>query len=541
MGSEDTDTRVDGVEHEPMDERRVLTLLEAGRLDEANQLFDRRLWAPLPEGDRQAVAGTLIFRAVAAWRLGRTPLALELAADGWTELDAVLSDSRPGAPAGDSGFHGGAAVDGLGAVGHGAYGSGPYGAGAYGAGGYGAGPPIRSAEAAQAVGRLGYLLDCVGRRGEALRMARRSVELARLSGDTDVIAHCLQRLGGGLNIIAADSDEPEPLFREALGHLEEGLTLVRDPRIHRSLLGALANALAGLGELGRAEEVATRTLELSEEADFGWGVCVGLWVLAAVRRRRGRAAEARELLLRAAEVAEHMADSMHMRSVGMELAAVGRELGDPATEVAALRYVLAAVQRCSDTLREGLGQALEQRRLAVQAHRRELAAQQAAARDPLTGLGNRLGLQQSAPVLLDSALAARRAPWLILLDVDHFKRVNDVAGHPTGDAVLCQLAGLLRRECRTGDLVARWAGDEFVVLLTADPADPVAGATVAERIRSAAAGLDWSLPGSLPGPTVSIGVSTGPADLDVLFTQADAALYRAKRLGRNRVEVAAPA
>ncbi len=470
-------------------DRQVLTLLESGQLDEANQLFDRMLMQPQPEADRLTRASTLIFRAVSAWRLGRTPLALELAAEGWTELDAG---------------------------------------------------PVEGAEAAQAIGRLGYLLDSVGRRSEALQMARRSVRLARTSGDREVLAHCLQRLGGGLNILATDAEEPQrrELYEEARRRLEEGLELVSDPRIHRSLLGALARAMAGLGELEQAEELATRTIELSDAADFGWGTCIGLWVLAAVRRQQNEPAQARALLLRAAQAAELVEDTTHMQYVGMDLAAVGRELGDPATEVAALRYVLAASQRSLDTLREGLGQALEQRRFAVRAQRLALAAQQAAARDPLTGLGNRLGLEQSAPVLLNAVVATKRAAWLILVDVDHFKRVNDVAGHPVGDAVLRQIAKLLRHECRTGDLVARWAGDEFVVLLAAEPLDHGAGTGVAERIRASVAAADWTLAG-LDGlrPTVSVGVSTGLADLDVLFTQADAALYRAKRLGRNRVEV----
>ena len=470
-------------------DRRVLTLLESGRTDEANQLFDRLLTVPPGADDLLTRASALIFRAVSAWRLGRIPLALELAAEGWTELDAG---------------------------------------------------PLEGAEAAQAIGRLGYLLDAVGRRGEALQMARRSVELARDIGDRDALAHCLQRLGGGLNLIAADADlaHRRELFTEARGHLEEGLTLVSEPRIHRSLLGALARSMAGLGELDGAEELAVRTVELSEQTDFGWGGCVGRWVLAAVRRQQGEPAAARSLLLAAAKAAEQVEDTALMQFVGMDLAEVGRQLGDPATEVAALRYVLAASHRSVETLREGLGQALEQRRLAVRAQRLAAAAQQAATRDPLTGLGNRLGLEQSAPVLLDATVATNRVAWLILVDVDHFKRVNDVAGHPAGDAVLRQIAKLLRAECRTGDLVARWAGDEFVVLLAADASDQLAGTAVAERIRSSVASCDWSLMAT-DGlrPTVSVGVASGGSDLDVLFTQADAALYRAKRLGRNRVEI----
>lgn len=477
---------------ESVADRRVLTLLEAGRVDEANQLFDRLITDPPAATDRVSRASALIFRAIAAWRLGRIPLGLELAAEGWTELDVG---------------------------------------------------PVEGAEAAQAIGRLGYLLDAVGRRADALRVARKSVQLARASGDPEVLAHCLQRLGGGLNLIAMDADPAAgvSLFEEARGHLEEALTMASEPRVYRSLLGTLARSLAGLGELDRAEELSTRTIELSEQVGYGWGACVGRWVLAGVRRQRGELAEARALLLQAAQAAERVEDTALMQTVGMDLAEAGRELGDAATEVAALRYVLAASRRSVDTLREGLGQALEQRRVAVRAQQLAVAAQQAAARDPLTGLANRLGLEQSAPMLLDAVLGTSRVTWLILVDVDHFKRVNDVAGHHVGDGVLRQIAKVLRAECRTSDLVARWAGDEFVVLLSAESGELTAGTAIAERIRAAVAAYDWSLT-TADGlrPTVSVGVACGPVELDLLFSHADAALYRAKRRGRNRVETHQP-
>jgi len=94
-----------------------------------------------------------------------------------------------------------------------------------------------------------------------------------------------------------------------------------------------------------------------------------------------------------------------------------------------------------------------------------MAAQEAAARDPLTGLANRLGLERSAQQLLEGTASKGKVPWLVLVDVDWFKDVNDDAGHAAGDAALAGDRRLLRRECRSDDLVARWAGDEFVVLL----------------------------------------------------------------------------
>jgi two-component system, cell cycle response regulator len=479
------------VERATAADREVVDLLETGRADEANELFDKVVRRPLAAtADRNSRACTLVSRAVTAWRLGRTPLALELAAEGWTELDAG---------------------------------------------------PVEGADAAQALGRLGYLLDMVGRRSEALQITRRSVSVAREAADRDTLAHCLQRLGGGLNIIAMDADHPHrrTLFGEAKRHLEEGLQLATEPRVRRALLGALARSCAGLAELDRAEELAEQTVRSSSEAQWQWGVCVGQWVLADVCRQRGHSTRSRELLLEAARLAEKIRDPIILQAIGLDLAAVARQLVDPATEVAALRYVVAAARRTTDTLREGLGQALEQRRFAVRAQRLAAAAQRAAARDPLTGLANRLGLEQTAPVLINAAVTTGRAPWLVLVDVDHFKTINDLAGHPAGDHVLREIAELLRRECRVGDVLARWAGDEFIVLLAASPSErPDSGIVVAERIRSAVDGFDWSMTAVAElRPTVSVGVAGGSTDLDSLFTAADAALYQAKRRGRNRVEV----
>jgi diguanylate cyclase (GGDEF)-like protein len=157
----------------------------------------------------------------------------------------------------------------------------------------------------------------------------------------------------------------------------------------------------------------------------------------------------------------------------------------------------------------------------------------------LTGVANRLGLERSAPTLLEATLSSGHQPWLVLVDVDDFKGVNDDAGHAAGDAVLRQIAGLALHECRQEDLVARWAGDEFVVLLSSTGA--AAGPAVAERIRAAVADYDWTTAiGPARRPTVSIGVTCGSGNLDALFAAADIALYQAKRAGRNRVAVHRP-
>jgi diguanylate cyclase (GGDEF)-like protein len=129
---------------------------------------------------------------------------------------------------------------------------------------------------------------------------------------------------------------------------------------------------------------------------------------------------------------------------------------------------------------------------------------------------------------------------VIMLDVDHFKRFNDEHGHSAGDALLKELAALLRQRVRASDIACRYGGEEFTVIL------PEAGLEDtrrrAEALRQAAAALQVSLgPGRTAAVTISQGVAAFPAngaDPSLLLREADAALYRAKRNGRNRVEVA---
>lgn len=170
---------------------------------------------------------------------------------------------------------------------------------------------------------------------------------------------------------------------------------------------------------------------------------------------------------------------------------------------------------------------------------REAELERAATTDPLTGLLNRNALRQRVKDAL--ALAATGRPsTLALLDLDHFKLVNDTHGHAAGDATLLMLADLLRAKLRPEDAVGRVGGEEFAILFSGLP---LAGAApVCERLRAALAGTIVPLPDAAPiKVTASIGLSPVAAHktIDAVFGEADAALYTAKARGRDRVEVAA--
>lgn len=166
-----------------------------------------------------------------------------------------------------------------------------------------------------------------------------------------------------------------------------------------------------------------------------------------------------------------------------------------------------------------------------------------AATDPLTGLFNRRAFEKMGRRMLAEALRRNRPLTLIVIDVDHFKSINDQYGHALGDAVLQALAALLQRELRDSDLLGRLGGEEFAVLLPETLHER--GLEVAERLRVAVQGLSVAALGVALQVRISQGVATVDAhevpagtveDLLVdLLHRADLALYAAKRAGRNRV------
>ena len=187
-------------------------------------------------------------------------------------------------------------------------------------------------------------------------------------------------------------------------------------------------------------------------------------------------------------------------------------------------------------IRDSVGQAAP-----VLANLRNLAvAEIRAATDGLTGLPNKRAVTDAMKRLFAQASATASPLGLLLIDLDHFKRINDEWGHPVGDQVLANVGAVLRSVLRARDFAGRNGGEEFAVLLP-DTGIP-ATLEIAERIRAAFAEI--SLPGTEVSVTASLGVVGFPdhaTTLDRLERLADAALYVAKREGRNRVELADPA
>jgi diguanylate cyclase (GGDEF)-like protein len=163
-------------------------------------------------------------------------------------------------------------------------------------------------------------------------------------------------------------------------------------------------------------------------------------------------------------------------------------------------------------------------------------AMQRSLQDALTGVGNRSRFDRDVAALL--AETASLPLTLVMIDLDHFKSVNDAYGHPAGDALLRGLGGVLRQVIRPGDGVYRYGGEEFALLLPNTTA--VDAADLGERVRLAVESTSFDVgEGRKLTATTSVGVATvGSGDAQALIALADAALYEAKRTGRNRVCIA---
>jgi len=225
-------------------------------------------------------------------------------------------------------------------------------------------------------------------------------------------------------------------------------------------------------------------------------------------------------------------------------------LGRPPSESDLLKLIEAGVV---DHLVKPLGSTLTCAKIRAVAERsrtqRELKnklkfALEFSAHDALTGLYNRRYFERRLREESAHAKRHKRPYSLILVDLDHFKLVNDTYGHEDGDRVLCHVAELILGALREDDIACRVGGEEFVVLLRATPG--TAARVVANRLRAAIAGTAITL-----GPrdenrhvTLSGGVSSADErnnfDTDHIYDRADKALYRAKRSGRNRIEMELP-
>jgi diguanylate cyclase (GGDEF)-like protein len=325
--------------------------------------------------------------------------------------------------------------------------------------------------------------------------------------------------------------EAKTLFREATA-----LAVACDDRI--SAARGYENIASVAIEAGRFEDALT-------EVERGFAIAQPISnpeVHANLHATRGKAlrvgqrtAEALQAFAHAGELVGAEQNKRFAIELNDEISLAREALGDTAGALQALRRARSLEREVNtDDARRRL-EAIAFRHEVERAHSRAARFERLAHEDPLTGLSNRRWLELRLDEARQPDAFDLRPLSAVMLDVDHFKQINDRLSHATGDQALRAVARILREHCRERDLAARYGGEEFALLL---PATPLAAATaIAERIRAAVACFDW--PGVQPGLQVTLSAGVACAidfrDVGQLLARADAALYRAKAAGRNRI------
>ncbi|WP_324277919.1 GGDEF domain-containing protein [Blastococcus brunescens] len=383
------------------------------------------------------------------------------------------------------------------------------------------------------------LADCLGLSGDAVAARERYdhvLGLAEELGDVDRQLLVLNNRAYCETVAGA--------FEEALVWTTKLQDLAA--RHHAPLrVGRLDTVGRALMELGRLEEAEAAMLPglRAEDLDGSLDGDAGadfLLTLAEIRRRRGHLDDARATLAECVRRCDRhglTAIRVRARREAAELHAAG---GDFRTAYEEHKRYSDELTELQSAERDARARALQAMYETTEARRQTRRYRELSLRDPLTGLYNRRYVDDHLPGLLDQAAAGTAPVTVALLDLDHFKRINDTCSHDVGDQVLRTVAELLQEACSTagaGSFVARMGGEEFLLVLVGDDEHSVARRL--EEVRSVVATHAWAdVTGHLP-VTVSIGAAGTAGRTDTsppeVLGRADAHLYLAKRAGRDRV------
>jgi two-component system cell cycle response regulator len=361
---------------------------------------------------------------------------------------------------------------------------------------------------------------------------RRGRELRKVKAEASAIAEDLKQSVSIVDILheVTDSLKPDEIYHilarrvaRALGISRCSIVLAMPGDAHGTVVAAFENPM-----LRNLQVELPRYPEIVKALETGRMVIVDDVatdaLFAAVRagwQRDGVAVPTRSVLALPFRMRGEQTGVLYLRSTDSERS-LTREDAEFADSV--IRAAVAALEKAHDFA-------------SVQSERERLA--QLASTDALTGCLNRRALTEVLEREIDRAQRYSLVLTILMVDIDHFKRVNDTMGHLVGDTVLRQLGDLLRREVRSVDSVARYGGEEFVITL---PETGAQGAMVfAERMRQRIQEQPFGEGGTALSTTVSIGVASFPdpriKDPDSFLALADAALYRAKADGRNLVRL----
>jgi diguanylate cyclase len=400
-------------------------------------------------------------------------------------------------------------------------------------------PDVAPAQRAVALANLGYLLASVGALHSGAEFSARALHL--LEADPAAGGLPLLRMNTATYLAVLHGAEEEPSDERAAAVWNGLLRVVDDPSAPAGVVAMAGVELAVfLFNEGRGDDAMALLdrLDVNPCREMARTRSSLRRLDGLIAQRDGDHAVAIGCFDDALALAEQHTVRWVVPHIHQDRAASYLALGDVAAAMEALQTALRTSLRTGYQRVERLaGQmfkraTVERQRMTLE--RRSADLLRANEEDPLTGLGNRRRFERLTREAAEGDLA------LLVCDLDQFKSVNDRFGHDVGDAVLCRAAAALRSALRPGDHLVRWGGEEFVAVV-ATQEEWVARA-VGERMRRAMRRERWSdLLDMGEVQTISIGAAVGAMhDHEGLFRAADAALYRAKASGRDRVVVSSP-
>lgn len=412
---------------------------------------------------------------------------------------------------------------------------------------------------------VGLALAELGGFDQAMPYLFRALALAQSGGNGGDLANARtnlafveERWAARLRLAGRDG-EADARLRRAIDHGIAALDRSADTTSERDAIfirSDLARCYAQIGLADAALEVVLPALSMDERTSNRGAMGQAHLAAALAYRRLGLLDDAERHLAAASERIDQFALGPSLALVRGEIAEICRERGQLSEALDALDEVRRIEQGIAQLREERLvdsvlarvqgevaqresehrhGEMIELQRTNAELRSLAEGLWVASFEDALTGLPNRRSLDERLRLLQSQAAVRPLALSIAIVDVDHFKRVNDEHSHSAGDEVLTRLGALLRRYCRSADLVARYGGEEFIVVFERTGEDEAVA--VAERLREAVEEADWSFVDPGLRLTISVGVAGGVDVVDPteLLATADQRLLAAKSGSRNVV------